>query len=130
MAAASGQQYGARAEQMAAQRAIPVAAPPAPSTAPPAGATPAGGAVRSGMPAMLAGLGPLPGQVVPLDAPSMRPGEPVTAGLPVGAGAGAEANPFSSVGSTDDVALALRGAYAAYPSPELRAILERIDLDG
>ena len=123
MAAASGQQYGRRAEQMAAQRAVPVARPAtdaAPASPPAAGAAP-----PTGRPAV---DGPLPGQLIGLDAPSQRPGEPITAGLPVGAGPGVEANPFASVGSPDDAVLALRAAYAAYPSEELRAILERIDV--
>ena len=34
---------------------------------------------------------PLPGAVTPLDAPSARPNEPITAGLPVGGGPGPEA---------------------------------------
>lgn len=120
MMVASGQQYGMRKQQMDAQRAMPVAAPPGPAVAPPAGAV--GGA--SG-PAM--SPGPAPGQVVPLDAPTMRPGEPVTAGLPVGPGAGLEVNPFANVGSEDDAVLAIRAAYAAYPSEALRAVLERMD---
>lgn len=33
----------------------------------------------------------MPGQVVPLDAPTQRPGEPLTAGLPHGPGPGPEA---------------------------------------
>jgi len=42
----------------------------------------------------------LPGQVVGLGAPSARPGEPVTAGLSVGAGAGPEA--LGAFGGTED----------------------------
>ena len=68
--------------------------------------------------------------MMPLDAPTQRPNEPVTAGLPVGAGPGLEANPFASIGSSDDAVIAIRAAYAAYPSEELRLILEGIDLDG
>lgn len=122
-AVASGQQYGKRAEQVAAQRAVPMARPAtdAVPTAPPRVAAPASQAPS-------APQGPMPGQLVPLDAPSQRPGEPVTAGLPVGPGAGAEANPFRGVGTEDDAIMALRAAYSAYPSEALRAILERIDL--
>lgn len=122
--AATGQQYGAATAQRAAQRALPMGPPPAPATAPPAGPAGPGAATAPGP------ASPGPGAVVPLSAPSMRPNEPVTAGLPVGPGAGVEVNPFNNVGSPDDAALALRAAYSAYPSEELRAILERIDLDG
>lgn len=117
--AATGQQYGRAGEQMAAQRAMPVARPATDTvpTAPP-----------PGRPAPPAPPMPAPGSLVPLDAPTQRPGEPLTAGMGIGAGPGAEANPFGMVGSPEDAALALRAAYMAYPSEELRAILERIDL--
>lgn len=118
-AAATGQQYGKASQQLAAQRAMPVARPSTdrmPMTPTPGGAQPMGG--------------PQPGQLTPLDAPSSRPNEPITAGLPVGAGPGIEANPFGMVGSDDDAQLAIRAAYAAYPSEDLRAYLEGIDLDG
>jgi hypothetical protein len=62
---ASGQPYGARKEQEDAQRAIPMAAGTA--------------------------LPPSPEQVPSLADPSTRPNEPVTTGLPLGAGAGPEA---------------------------------------
>lgn len=71
---------------------------------------------------------PLPGQITPLSAPSERPGEPLTAGMAMGAGPGAEANPFNAVGGADDAVMAIRAAYRAYPSEDLRMILERIDL--
>jgi hypothetical protein len=115
--AASGQQYGAKKAQMDAQRAMPIAAPPAPAVAPVA---PAGGPPTP--------PGPQPGQVVPLDAPTARPNEPLTAGLDIGAGSGSEVNPFAQVGSPDDAVLAIRAAFAAYPAEEFRAILERVDL--
>jgi hypothetical protein len=83
--AASGQQYGMRGQQMAAQRALPVARP-ATDAVPSGGSPAAGGPAGAGTPA-----GPLPGSLTPLDAPTQRPGEPVTTGLPVGAGAGPEA---------------------------------------
>ncbi len=124
-------QYGVRAQQQAAQRAVPIAAPatdvPPPPTAPAGGAAPAGagGALGGG-----GALPVLPGQVTPLDAPTERPDEPVTAGVPLGPGPGPEAlGPLGAPGSPDDEVMALRAAYAAYPSEELRQILERIDLE-
>ena len=127
---APGQTYGARAEQQAAQRAIPVGPPPRSATpAPPA--PPAGGAggAGGGLAALLGGgSGPMPGDIR-LDAPSERPAEPVTAGMPMGAGPGVEAlGPLGQAGSGEDVAMALRAAYEAYPSEDLRMILERLDL--
>jgi hypothetical protein len=90
IAAASGQTYGAKKAQMDAQRAMPIAPPPA-----------------SAMPAALSGPpsrpvpGQMPGEVVPLDAPSQRPNEPLTAGLPVGPGAGPEVLGALASKSTD-----------------------------
>lgn len=116
---ATGQPYGAAKQQADSQKVVPIAGRTSPGpSGPPAVAPPATG----GLP------GPPPGQLTPLDAPSQRPGEPVTAGLGVGAGAGPEANPFNNVGSEDDAVLAIRAAYAAYPSEALRSILERLDL--
>lgn len=116
MMAATGQQYGKATAQMASQRALPVAPPPGPAVAPPTG-----GAPGPQMPP-----GPAPGQVVPLDAPSMRPDEPVTAGLPVGPGAGTEAlGPFAGEG--EDVAMQLRAIYSQFPNEDLRSLLELLD---
>lgn len=76
MQAATGQPYGAATAQLNAQRAVPMGRPvtdqvpmPAPGGPPSAPPVP-------------------PGGVTPLHAPSQRPDEPVTAGLPVGPGAG------------------------------------------
>jgi len=75
VAAAPGQQYGARKAQEDAQRSVPMGSPPVPRPAstPPAGAP-------EGVPAA-GGLGDL-------FAPTARPGEPVTAGADAGAGPG------------------------------------------
>jgi hypothetical protein len=119
--AATGQQYGKRAEQMAAQRAMPIAPPPtdAVPTASPPGATPA---TRG----LSAPSGPLAGQVVPLDAPSARPGEPVTAGLSVGAGPGPEVlGPLAGV--RDDINAEIRALYSRFPTEGLRRKLEALD---
>lgn len=117
---ASGQTYGRRAEQQAAQRALPVGPPP-PSAAPAPMTAPAA--------APAAPMGPLPGSLTPLTAPTARPGEPVMAGVPMGAGPGVEAlGALGQAGSEEDVVMALRAAYDAYPSEDLRLILERLDL--
>lgn len=78
--AATGQQYGKATAQREAQRALPMGAPPPPAVGPVASSPATGPTVP----------GQLPGQLVPLDAPSQRPNEPVTAGVPVGAGGGPE----------------------------------------
>lgn len=116
---ATGQPYGVAKQQAESQKVVPLAG----RTSPGPSASPAAAPARQAKPP-----GPHPGQITPLDAPTMRPGEPVTAGLSVGAGPGVEANPFSNVGSDDDAVLAIRAAYAAYPSEALRAMLERVDL--
>lgn len=85
--AASGQTYGERGRQEAAQRMMPL-----PEVA-----------------------------VPPLDAPSMRPGEPVQAGLPSGPGPGPEA--VRAVGQPQDPLADLRALYAAYPHEDLLALL-------
>lgn len=95
--AASGQPYGMRKQQEDAQRALPMS---------------------SGQPL------PAPTQVPSLSDPTTRPTEPVTAGLPVGPGPGPEVLP--DLGG-DDLAMQLRAVYAAFPSEELREVLERMD---
>lgn len=47
----------------------------------------------SAVPAAPAGPGGTPPQLTPLDAPSARPGEPITHGVDIGPGAGSEALP-------------------------------------
>jgi hypothetical protein len=120
---ASGQAYGERAEQVAAQRAIPLARAegfqPAPS---------GGGGGGGGAPSGSSMTGPLPGQVVPLDAPSQRPDEPVTAGMAMGAGPGPEVlGPLA--GMRDSVADELRAIYVRFPTEEMRSLLESLDDD-
>lgn len=117
MMAATGQAYGQRAEQMAAQRAMPVAAPPAPAMAPPPAPAgpPAGGA--------LAPSGPMPGELGFAD-PSGRPGEPVTAGVPVGPGPSGVDQP---VGMDSPLRLRLGAMYQAFPTEELRSLIEQLD---
>jgi hypothetical protein len=75
----TGQQYGTRAAQVAAQQAVPA------SFTPPVPQTPTAPTGPGPVP------GPPPGQVVDLLGPTERPGEPLTAGMPFGAGPGPEA---------------------------------------
>lgn len=124
--AATGQAYGERAEQVAAQRAIPLAGrtspgPSAPPTRPPVAGSSGGG---RGGPA----LSLMPGQLTPLDAPSQRPDEPVTAGLAMGAGPGPEVLGLLA-GQQDSVAAELRAIYARFPTEEMRSLLESLDDD-
>jgi hypothetical protein len=91
-----GQPYGQRAQQQAAQQAIPLTPPPT-AVAPSAGpAPPTPGALGAppqptgGVPAGGPPAGMAPGELKWLH-PSDRPNEPVTAGLPSGPGPGPEA---------------------------------------
>lgn len=110
--AGPSQQYGQRAAQEGAQKIIPLApqpAPPVPAVA--------------GTPAM---VGPAP---TPLDAPTGRPGEPVTAGAPVGPGPGLEAIAARGFGGED--LDELRVLYQRFPQyDELRQIIEEIEDEG
>lgn len=94
-----GQQYGEEAALSRAQDAVP--AGPAVTTPPPV-------------------VGP---DMVPnLNAPTNRPDEPVTAGMPFGPGPG----PSEQVPMPDPVVQRLRVMYAAYPSPHIRRMLQRL----
>jgi hypothetical protein len=66
--------------------------------------------------------GPPPGSLIPLDAPSERPDEPVTAGLDIGAGPGSEVLAARPV--QDDALFHLRAVLAEYP--EYAASLSRL----
>lgn len=72
-------------------------------------------------------------EVIPFDAPTRRPNEPVTTGIDRGAGEGSSAMP--KLGSlTDDepdaVATVIRQAYAQFPSPHLRRLVEQLNEAG
>lgn len=84
--AAPGQTYGQATAQIAAQKQVPVAAPPAPAASPPSQPAPGGAAPNAGV---LAHTSPEPGEL-PFTGPSNRPNEPLTAGLPQGPGPGPE----------------------------------------
>lgn len=104
---ASGQAYGERQAQVAAQEAIPLpAAPPVPVAAPSPQA-------------------PMPGSLGMFNRATERPDEPLTAGMDIGPGPGREVLPMSPVLSPDDQLLAqLRGLYAAFPSEDLAGLID------
>lgn len=76
---------------------------------------PAGG----GGPHPPAPAGPSPGSLTPLDAPTQRPNEPLTAGAPFGPGAG----PMAGNTTVDQ----LRALYMADPNEDIRQLLEAYD---
>lgn len=114
-----GQQYGARARQVAEQQAVPATAPPPPATAPPAGPAPSGpGAPPVANPAP----GPDPGTLGDLFGPTARPDEPLTAGMPFGPGPGPRVQtPY------DPDLDQLRKIYQAYPSNALLAVIDEME---
>lgn len=111
--AATGQTYGEAGKQIAAQRAVPMAA--APTDQPPAPVA--------------------PGQVASLTAPTERPNEPITAGASFGPGPGPEvfngyppANPtpsadFLQTGSKYDILDQVKYLYSKYPNSALMQLI-------
>lgn len=93
--------FGSRAQREQQQAALPMGAPAAP---------PAGGGAPSPFT-----------QLVPLDAPTQRPDEPVTAGSPSGAGPGPATPPPAQTTQQLVVQLA-----EANPSPELAQLLDYV----
>ena len=108
-----GQTYGQGAAQERAMAAVPMGTPTPPPARP-------GGAADGG------GLAP----VVPLNAASTRPEEPVTSGLVNGMGPGPEVLGFGAgqFAQQEDTALAeLRAAYLRSPSEHLRLLIEDLE---
>lgn len=107
--AVSGQTYGVRSQQIASQRAVPLPQAPSPAvgSAPPGPPPPGGGA-------------PLP---PPINAPTQNPGQPLTAGIPSGAGPGPEALGPGGLSPIDEV----RAMFAANPNSDMRRLLAYID---
>jgi len=94
--------YGQGVELEQMQRAAPMAqATPAGAAGPPSAGAPGGG---------------------PLSAfgPTMRPNEPITAGLPVGPGSGPRDGP-----DPDDYLIALQVMYSLWPRPEIARLMMR-----
>jgi hypothetical protein len=105
---APGQPYGQAGQQAAAQQAIPLPQQPSVQTAP------------------VPSQAPTPPEPGLLHAPTTRPGEPVTAGLPVGPGPGTEA--LGPLGQPDDQVLAnLYRAYQVAPNEGLRQIIAKME---
>lgn len=103
-----GQTYGTASAQQSAMSAVPISAPSA----------------GVPMPAQAPAV-PQPGSGGPFNRPSERPGEPVTAGLPLGPGPGPEA---LGTDLRDTPAVAeLRALYAMFPDPDLADLLEDAD---
>ena len=112
--AATGQTYGEAGKQMAAQRAVPMAAPPT-DVAPTA--TPQQPRVA-------------PGSMGPLSRPTERPDEPVTAGAPFGPGRTQQLSGYIGPRNSDPILDELRALYATYPSDELADMLDSYIREG
>ena len=70
-------------------------------------------------------------QPIPLDAPTLNPEEPITAGAPFGPGPMPPSAPDHAPQQPDDlVALAVRTGYAAYPSPALATLIDYLEAEG
>jgi hypothetical protein len=127
IAVPTGTSYGQGQALADAQRAIPL-----PTGAPtvPSGPARTGGAPQPAGPrdplaaAIAAASGMAPPVAGGLTRPSDRPGEPVTAGLPIGAGAGPEALGLPALPETDGALTDLIVAYQQNPSPALAKLIE------
>jgi len=97
----TGQTYGTAARQEASQKVVPTGPPP---TEPGAG-------------------------IVPLNASTQRPNEPITAGIPMGAGPGPEAIAPVGIqpGSKEDLILTIRAVASRYPNPAVLALLSDLE---
>lgn len=108
--AAPGQTYGEAAKQVEAQRAVPMAAPPT-DVAP--------------APQRVA-----PGQLGPLNRPTERPNEPVTAGAPFGPGPTPQGMAYMGPRNADPILDELRALYAQYPNDDLANMLDSYIREG
>lgn len=140
---APGAPYGERQQltdmqrQMPLPQAAPVPTPPAGAPVPSPGGPPSvasGGGMQaafmSALQAADASRSPEQGGGGGLLAPSARPAEPVTHGLPIGPGAGPEAVGgigAPSSGPNDQILANLYRAYQIAPSEGLRALIERTE---
>lgn len=101
---AAGQPYGERAALEQAQRAIPLPAAPPVSAAPPP---------------------PAPGSFGAFTRPTEVPNEPLTAGLPIGPGAGPEAL-ASAPNPAGDVEAQLLAMYRQSPNNDILRLLRTV----
>lgn len=110
----TGQPYGERKNLVDAQNAVPVA--------------PAGTVVPGAAPPSPVGAAPAQGPPVDLPAfgrPSDRPGEPLTAGMPMGPGPGPEVLGAPRAGGT--LAQLVESIAASAPlSPDIQALLQTV----
>ena len=107
-----GQTYGEAGAQRRAQQAVPMGAPQAPQVAPQQQRQ------------------PLP--VTPLNAPTERPDEPITAGNPLGAGPGMDMLPQpmpmgTAPGSRQDLINQVRYIYSKTPNTALLQLLLELE---
>lgn len=115
---APSRHYGAAKEQAQAQKALPLPQAPGPPAAAPAAAP--------GPPAPAPSSGALPPDPGLLSGPTSRPHEPITSGLPVGAGPGPSA--LGAGNTPDDQLLAnLYRAFQLAPSEGLRALIDQTE---
>jgi hypothetical protein len=109
-AAPTNQPYGQAGRQLAAQQAVPMAPTPL--------AAAAGGQPVAPNPVQ-------PGQFGPLDRPTDRPDEPITAGMPFGPGAGPEALTAGPVVMGRSLSSVIADAASSSGSPELAQLAQR-----
>lgn len=107
---ATGQTYGEAGKQRAAQKAVPMGPPPS-----------AGQSPKSNVSA----------PITPLDAPTNRPAEPITAGADFGAGPGArEAGISNNIPVQNPVAMELMTLYKMFPNDDLAGLISSIMYEG
>jgi hypothetical protein len=101
---ATNQQYGMRAAQRASQQAVPM-----------------GKSTTSEMPEPKRIK---PGSLTPLDAPTGRPNEPITAGANFGAGPNAMAAGIPTNSMGDETLDELRAIFSLYPNTDLALLID------
>jgi hypothetical protein len=107
--AATGQTYGEAGKQMAAQRAVPMGAPPT--------ETPVQAQARR----------PMPGSLGDLTRPTDRPNEPITAGADFGAGPSSlQAGIMPAPSASNDVLEQLLYLNRLYPNPDVENLISVI----
>lgn len=121
--AAPGQTYGVQAQQLRAQQQVPLPKQAPPSTPAPGGSAPAGTPPPAGAAPPIG-----PGGLGPLNAPSDRPNEPITAGMPTGPGPGPEALGGIAAPQDDPTLAILKGILARYPNQDLQALVAQASL--
>jgi hypothetical protein len=65
--------------------------------------------------------------ITPLTAPTERPNEPLTSGMPFGPGSN---TPPVVAAATDEVAAQIRAAYALYPNEDLHRLILQLEQEG